>query len=157
VDSFGPRNGGLFSVSDNGTLAYRTGSGPQTVLTWFDAQGKPGNTIGEPAIYGNPAISPDGNRIAVETGTNSGDRDIWILDTKRGISTRFTFDPHLDSNPSWSPDGKNIAFNSDRSGVFDLYMGAADSPGQEKLLLHTDVPKGESSWTKDGRFLVFTK
>lgn len=155
VDSYPPRNGGLFSVSNNGTLAYRIGTGPQTLLTWFDAQGRTSNTIGDPGNYFNPAISPDGSRIAV-TVANTTDRDIWILDAKRGISTRFTFDPHLDDAPAWSPDGKNIVFVSNRNNQFDLYMGNADSPGQEKLLLHTDEPKAESSLTKDGRFLLFS-
>ena len=35
VDSFAARNGGLFSVSNTGTLVYRAGFGPQTKLTCF--------------------------------------------------------------------------------------------------------------------------
>jgi serine/threonine-protein kinase len=155
VDSYVPRNGGLFSVSNTGTLAYRTGSGPQTLLTWFDAQGKPTGTVGDPGDYWNPAISPDGSRIAVAVGPLNT-RDIWILDVARGTSTRFTFDPSRDDSPAWSPDGKTIAFSSARGGQLDLYSGPADSPGQEKLLLHTDEPKDESRWTKDGHFLVFS-
>ena len=155
IDSYAPRNYGVFSVSNTGALAYRTGSGPQTRLTWFDLQGNPAGTIGDPGDYTNPAISPDGRRVAVAMGPQ-GNRDIWILDVARGNSTRFTFDPARDDFPAWSPDGKTIAFSSSRGGQLDLYSGPADSPGQEKLLLHTDEPKDESSWSKDGRFLVFS-
>jgi Tol biopolymer transport system component len=155
VDSYAPRNAGLFSVSNTGTLAYRAGSGPQTRLTWFDPQGNPAGTIGDPGDYANPAISPDGTRVAVAMGPQAN-RDIWILDVARGTSTRFTFDPARDDFPTWSPDSKTIAFSSNRGGQLDLYSGPADSPGQEKLLLHTDEPKDENRWSKDGRFLVFS-
>ena len=154
VDSFELRNYGLFSVSNTGTLVYRGGSGPQTVLTWFDQQGKPVGTLGDPGDYANPAISPDGSRVAVAMGPVAS-RDIWILDVARGTSTRFTFDPGRDDAPAWTPDGKYIAFSSNRGGQLDLYIKPADGSGEEKLLLKTDEYKFLQRWTKDGRFLLF--
>ena len=129
--------------------------GLQTVLTWFDQQGNPAGTLGDPGDYSAPAISPDGSRVAVAMGP-AASRDIWILDVARGTSTRFTFDPARDDYPAWSPDGKNIAFSSNRGGQMDLYIKPADGSGEEKLLLKTDEPKSEERWTKDGRFLLFT-
>jgi Tol biopolymer transport system component len=156
VDSFAARNYGLFSVSNTGTLVYRGGTGPQTMLTWFDQQGNSAGTLGDPGEYANPAISPDGTRAAVGVGP-APSRDIWILDAARGTSTRFTFDPARDDNPAWSPDGKNIAFSSTRGGgQGDLYIKPADGSGEEKLLLKTDEPKVPERWTRDGRFLLFT-
>ena len=156
VDSFTLTNHGLFSVSDTGTLVYRGGgSGSQTVLTWFDQQGNPAGTLGDPGEYSFPAISPDGSRVAVAMGPTQS-RDIWILDVARGSSTRFTFDPARDDYPAWSPDGKYIAFSSNRGGQMDLYIKPSDGSGEEKLLLKTDEPKTVERWTKDGRFLLFT-
>ncbi len=155
VDSFTTTNHGLFSVSDTGTLVYRGGSGARNVLTWFDQQGNPTGTLGDPGDYSLPAISPDGSRVAVAMGPAQS-RDIWILDVARGSSTRFTFDPARDDYPAWSPDGNNIAFSSDRGGQMDLYIKPADGSGEEKLLLKTDEPKSVERWTKDGRFLLFT-
>ena len=155
VDSFTSSNHGLFSVSDTGTLVYRVGTGTQTALTWFDQQGNPAGTLGDPGDYANPAISPDGSRVAVAMGPVSS-RDIWIMDVARGTSTRFTFDPARDDFPAWSPDGKNIAFSSNRNGQMDLYIKPADGSGEEKLLLKTDEPKTDARWAKDGRFLLFT-
>ncbi len=154
VDSFSATNHGLFSVSDTGTLVYRGGSGPQTMLTWFDQQGNPSGTVGDPGEYVFPAISPDGRRVAVAKGVQSN-RDIWILDVARGSSTRFTFDPGRDDTPAWSPDGKNIAFASNRDGQMNLYIKPADGSGEEKLLLKTDEYKIVQQWTKDGRFVLF--
>ena len=154
IDSFAARNYGLFSVSNTGTLVYRGGAGAQTVLTWFDQQGNPAGTLGDPGDYSGPAVSPDGSRVAVAMGP-APNRDIWILDVARGASTRFTFDPARDDYPAWSPDGKNIAFSSTRSGQMDLYIKPADGSGEEKLLLKTDEPKIDARWSKDGRFLLF--
>jgi Tol biopolymer transport system component len=156
VDSFNTSNSGMFSVSNTGTLAYRAGSGSQTVLTWFDQQGHAAGTVGDPGDYSSPAISPDGSRVAVAVG-EAPSRDIWIMDVPRGASTRFTFDPARDDFPAWSPDGRNIAFSSNRGGgQGDLYIKPADGSGEEKLLLKTDEPKQVERWTKDGRFLLFT-
>jgi eukaryotic-like serine/threonine-protein kinase len=154
VDSFTASDHGLFSVSDTGTLVYRGGSGPQTMLTWFDLQGNPAGTLGDPGDYADPAISPDGSRVAVAMGPLAS-RDIWILDVARGVSTRFTFGPARSDHPAWSPDGKNIAFSSNRDGQIDLYIKAADGSAEAKLLLKTDEPKTLDHWTKDGRFLLF--
>jgi serine/threonine protein kinase/Tol biopolymer transport system component len=154
VDSFPAQNEGLFSLSNTGTLVYRGGSGSQSVLNWFDQHGNPAGALGEPGVYANPAISPDGSRVAVGVGP-AASRDIWILDVARGTSTRFTFDPARDDYPAWSPDGKYIAFSSNRGGQSDLYIKPADGSGEEKLLLKTDEPKIVERWTRDGRFLLF--
>jgi Tol biopolymer transport system component len=151
VDSFATTSHGLFSVSDTGTLVYRGGSGPQTMLTWLDLQGNPTGTVGDPGDYANPAISPDGSRVAVTMGPVAT-RDIWILDVARGSSTRFTFDPARDDYPAWSPDGKNIAFSSNRDGQLDLYIKPADGSGEEKLLFKNEEPKSVERWTKDAAF-----
>jgi Tol biopolymer transport system component len=155
VDSFAPRYGGLFSVSDTGTLVYRHGNGTQNQLTWFDEQGNPTATLGDSGVYSSPAVSPDGSRVAAAVGPRESP-DIWILDVVRGTSTRFTFDPAADDFPAWSPDGKTIAFSSNRGGQTNLYSKPADGSGEETLLLKTDEPKSVERFTKDGRFLLFT-
>ena len=144
---------GLFSVSNNGTLVYREGLGSTLALTWFDQNGKLAGVFGEPGDYANPVMSPDQSRIAVARGP-AGARDIWIVDIARGSSTRLTFDPANDDNPVWSPDSTDIVFSSDRSGVRRMYLKPSDGSGDERLL--TDQLGIPSSWSKDGRFLLFT-
>jgi Tol biopolymer transport system component/tRNA A-37 threonylcarbamoyl transferase component Bud32 len=155
VDSFPQATGGLFSVSETGTLVYRGGGASRAVLTWFDAQGNPVGTLSEPGEYANPAVSPDGTRVAVAVGP-AASRDIWMMDLGRGTNTRFTFDPASDDNPVWSPDSKNLVFASNRGGTFDLYVKPADGSGEERLLLKTGENKTPTSWSRDGRFLLYT-
>ena len=99
-----------FSVSDNGVLAYQTGS-IQSQLVWFDRSGKKLQTVGDPDTYASVALSPDGRRAAVgmldADGRNS---DMWLLDLLRGSKSRLTFDPKSDGSPIWSPDGTQLVF-----------------------------------------------
>jgi Tol biopolymer transport system component len=55
-----------FSASQNGLLAYKPGAEVQSQLTWFDRSGNHVGTIGERGYYRSPAISPDGQRVAVD-------------------------------------------------------------------------------------------
>jgi Tol biopolymer transport system component/tRNA A-37 threonylcarbamoyl transferase component Bud32 len=154
VDSFPAQAYGLFDVSSTGTLVYRGGGGGQQALVWFDETGTPGKAIGDAAMYGDPALSPDQTRIAVARGT-SPTRDIVIVDAAGGNAPRFTFDPADDFSPVWSPDGRSIVFASNRSGQPMMYIKPSDGSSEERLL--TDVPGVPTSWSGDGRFLLFTR
>jgi Tol biopolymer transport system component/predicted Ser/Thr protein kinase len=158
VGSFAPANAGLYSVSDNGVLAYRVGAGgDQVQLTWFDAQGKITGTVGEKGTYRNPAVSPDGTRVAVTQldRSTSGGSNIWVLDIARGNSIKVTFNAGRNDFPVWSPDGKSIVFASNRAGHMDLYLKGADGSGEERLVFKSEFDKRPTAWSKDGRFLLF--
>jgi eukaryotic-like serine/threonine-protein kinase len=150
-------NEGAFSVSQNGVLAYRRAlPPPANDLTWYDRNGTRLATVGEPAIYSNPALSPDGKRLAVgrnDQATNT--RDIWVLDLVRGVNRRFTFDKADETNPVWSPDGSKIAFSSDRNGTRNIYWKAADGAGADELLLEDAGRKAVEDWSPDGKLLLF--
>ena len=153
------------TASSNGVLVYGTGS-PVTTggargqiqgqLTWFDGQGKVLATVGEPGYYRSLALSPDGKKVAVErTDPQTQNRDIWLLEFDRGRTTRFTFDAAWEADPVWSPDGSYIAFASNRAGRFDLYQKPANGVGDDELLYKSQEPKGSTSWSPDGRFLLY--
>ena len=141
------------SVSATGLVAYRTGTGSQRQLTWVDRTGTLRATLGDPDGNEllNPRVSPDGKRVLVERTVSN--RDLWMLDG--GRSSRFTFDPASDRLPVWSPDGRRIAFNSSRSGQYDLYVKRSDGAGGEELLVASHQTKAPTSWSPDGRFLMY--
>jgi eukaryotic-like serine/threonine-protein kinase len=141
------------TASANGLLAYRTGGAGTTQLTWFDPDGKRLDQVGEPGQYTSLAVSPDGTRAAVRRLGTAG--DLWLLDLVRGISTRFTFAPGLNDNPLWSPDGSQIVFRSNRGGKFDLYRKVSNGAGEDEVLLNSDQDKMPTSWSWDGRYLLY--
>jgi eukaryotic-like serine/threonine-protein kinase len=155
-----------FSASPTGVLVYWSGTssvtGPsrgniQGKLTWFDSTGKALGTIGDSGLYRTLAISPDGKRIAFERADpqNFSNRNIWIYDLARGVTTRFTFGTGWDANPVWSPDGSRIAFGGLRTGKFDIYQKASNLAGEDELVFTSGAQKLPSSWSPDGRFLLF--
>jgi Tol biopolymer transport system component len=134
--------------------------GVQGRLTWFDRQGRVAGTSAEPGWYRTLTISPDGKRAAFERAdppaqNETPNRDIWLLEIASGKTTRFTSDPAWDAFPTWSPDGSRIIFTSNRSGVYDLYQKASDGAGTEELLYKSSEGKGPTSWSPDGRFLIY--
>ena len=145
------------STSGAGSIAYRTGSAPRKQLTWFDRSGRELAHLHEPidSTQLAPSLSRDGRQIALFREV-IGDLDVWLIDTPRGVPTRFTFDSADDVEPVWSPDDRRIAFTSNRSGVHDLYVkAAAGTTGSETLLFQSAQPKGASDWSPNGRVLLY--
>jgi eukaryotic-like serine/threonine-protein kinase len=143
---------GFFSAID-GVLAYRAGRENQ--LTWFDRQGKAFDQMSEPANTNVLSISPDNRLVFARLDLDKGNFDIWLTELARGVTTRVTFDPANDSFPVRSPDGSRIVFNSDRSGVLDLYRKELNGGGRDELLLHTGKNKWPDDWSHDGRYLIY--
>jgi len=124
--------------------------------TRLDRAGRRLSTVGEPADYSNPALSPDEKRLAISrVDPHLKTRDIWIFDLDRGMSSRFTFDRAEDTNPIWSPDGKRIAFTSTRKGQRGLYVKDTSGSGDEQVLLKSNEAKNAENWSPDGRHILF--
>jgi hypothetical protein len=76
---------GGFSVSANGTLAYRSSQTRAAQLVWFDRTGNQLATLGEPG-YARPSLSPDGRNVVVERADPQTETtDIWLIETTRGV------------------------------------------------------------------------
>ena len=149
---------GVFSASENGVLAYQTGTGAAGYqLLWFDRTGKQVGVLGDPAAYSDLELSPDGKRASVSILDPAGKgRDIWLYDVSRGLRTRFTFGPaNLHAKSIWSPDGSRLVFNSNGKGHLDLYQKASSGAGAEEVLLEDNLDKYPVSWSPDGRFILY--
>jgi dipeptidyl aminopeptidase/acylaminoacyl peptidase len=156
VEFYAPRGNGAFSVSENGILAYRTISFADTQLAWMDRSGRQLGVVGSAGAYSNPALSPDGSRIAVDRfDPQSKSTDIWLVDVARGTPTRFTFDPANDHTALWSPDGSRIAFASQRTGSANLYQKPSSGAGSDEVQLPPGYGRGPCDWSPDGRLLVY--
>jgi eukaryotic-like serine/threonine-protein kinase len=144
------------SASSDGLLVFGSGSIADLQLVWMDRSGKQISTIAEKFTNLQFAqISPQGDRVALQI--DAGVNDIWVLDLARGVRTRLTFGPVANIFPVWSPDGKWIAYNSNRMGQYGLYRRPSNGSGAEELLLNQEQPVIASSWSADGKYLIYSK
>jgi len=158
AEQIGTNSVGLarFSVSHEGTLAYRTGESGSRLL-WVDRAGKEVETAGDPGELGNPALSARGDRLAFNLiDARSGKSSIWIRDLARGVSSRFSFGTTDERIPVWSPDGSRVVFSVDRESAWDLFEKSAAGEGEPKELLKTNEWTFASDWSRDGRYIAFS-
>ena len=97
---------------------------------------------GRPAADGQPALSPDGTRIATrwfDTFAAGGRSDIWVVDIASGKTTPITNDAPPDFAPMWSPDGRQIFYVSARAGGYQgIYRKSADGTGDAEFIYRYD-------------------
>jgi Tol biopolymer transport system component len=151
-------NRGSFSASNNGVLIYRTEADvPATELVWFDRHGRRLGTVGEPAVYSNPALSPDEKNLVVSRqDPQTGTRDLWLLNLDYGTSSRLTFDPTDETCISWSPDSSRIVYSASRKGVFDIYQKVVSNISKPEIFLESGDNKIVQDWSAARKFVLFT-
>jgi hypothetical protein len=92
------------SVSEEGALAYLPMNIPPVQLAWVDRTGKLVGKVGQPGTYAGVSLSRDGSRAAVVRWDvdNLGESDLWLVDLRRDVTSRFTALPGEETYPVWS-------------------------------------------------------
>jgi Tol biopolymer transport system component len=156
-----PRIGrAVFSVFNDSVLVAQSGAAVSlSRLEWFDRSGKEVGAVGEPDVYANVALVPNGKSVAVDkTDTGNQNADVWIYDLKGETAKRMTFDPAIDAMPVWSPDGTLVVFASSRKQTFDLYLKTTDGAQEERAIEATPAEdKYPSAWSRDGKYILYTR
>jgi serine/threonine protein kinase/Tol biopolymer transport system component len=147
---YNPYPGGrtMFSASPD-TLAYRPQSSRQ--LVWFDRSGRREGTVttGWSAI--SPSLSPDGLRLAVtRLDPTTGTQDVWVMDMRRGVSSRLTASSGNSYSPIWSPDGQHLLFGSNRDGQVKVFETDASGTSIASPIAEPGTPR---DWSRDGTIL----
>ena len=68
-----------------------------------------------------PRWSPDGTHVAYSVWKRGGYRDIRYVDVRDGTWRDLMIDRAVDGAPSFSPDGRLLYFQSDRTGIMNVY------------------------------------
>ncbi len=140
-----------FDFSRNGTLVYRSGGATQANLVtvqWLDAAGKTQPLLAKPGVYRRPRLSPDGERLALDDGS-----DIWVYEARRDTMTRLTFGGGRNIAPVWSPDGRYIAFN----GPGGIWWVRSDGAGKPQPLIQGKNQLVPFSFSPDGKRLAYNE
>ncbi|MGH8215351.1 MAG: hypothetical protein ACREPZ_06650, partial [Rhodanobacteraceae bacterium] len=100
--------------------------------------------------FAQPAISPDGSRIAfVSAGA------IWEVPATGGAAHLMVADKGADSRPLFSPAGDKLAFVSDATGDGDVNV-LDIATGTLTRLTHADGRDEPSGWSHDGQWIYFS-
>jgi hypothetical protein len=107
-------------------------------------------------VQANPAVSPDGIRVAYEYG-----RGIWVMNAdgsgQRRVSDGTNSTTFADSDPSWSPDGGQIVFSRYQAGDSDLWTANLDGTGQENLTGTAAYDEMDPAWSPLGGEISYTR
>jgi DNA-binding winged helix-turn-helix (wHTH) protein/Tol biopolymer transport system component len=145
---------GMFSVSQSGTLAYRLAATPE--LGWFDRAGMPLGWVSGTGRDFDPALSPDGKRLAVSRyDASTGTYNIWQMTMPfGGQASMLTRHLSWARCPAWSADGTRIAFASGEPDDAPLYEQPV-TPNADAAILLSKPAGCPIGWTHDGRALMY--
>ena len=170
-----------YAVSESGALVYAPARlHMDRTLVIVDREGRT-TRLGEgPGAFAQPRFSPDGRRLAVTIGSETGS-DIWAFDLDRGTRTRLTADG-MAGWPVWAPDGGRVAVHAerfpwtlfalptDRGGTPEPWLSGdpperpAPGAAAPDMLLPGSVPslsgaypQFPAAWSRDGRTLAFVE
>jgi Tol biopolymer transport system component len=110
-------------------------------------------TYGASASSWDPAWSPDGTKIAYQSGPALV-YSIWVMNADGSGAHQVTSGP-TDFFPDWSPDGSEIAFSRLGTGA-GLYVVNADGTGTPTQLTN-GLEDGYPSWSPDGTKIAFAR
>ncbi len=145
---------GLLNAAVSGELLLYGEGGSVSQFTWFDRAGKPLGVVGEPGEYLYFRLSPNGHRVVISRA-KSGGRDLWLLETNRGVTNRFTSTPGNKAFSIWSPDGQTIVFGS--GFPLNLFRKAVGGGGDEQRVTQSSNVQWPEDWSHDGRSLLYTE
>jgi dipeptidyl aminopeptidase/acylaminoacyl peptidase len=143
---FSPRVGSNYllyvSATNTGESIWKIANGIGTEL-W----------AGEGAqIFGGPAISPDGIRIAFSVRQH-GQTLLYVMQSD-GTRARVVSDAlELQGAPAWAPDGRSLTSAADDHGVPHLFRVPLDGGSPAVFVKEYSI---DPAWVPDGRFVVYS-
>jgi serine/threonine protein kinase/Tol biopolymer transport system component len=130
------------SASSNGTLVYAPGPAGMFLRNLYlvNRTGSEKKLDVPMQDYVDPAMSPDGKRIAVAIRSGTEGQQIAVYERDRGVLTHILANGKNNVAPSWTPDGKDLLFDIyDLAGKRGIYRVASDGSSPPQLVRETTV------------------
>ena len=162
LDYYNPRDSAAFAASPQGLLVYNRSSILPSQPVFVDEHGKASTPLGEAALYANPGTGAGNSlqfrsdKLALVRGDSTGNEsDIWILDTKRNVTTRATFTNALIAGLAFSPDGSTVAYAATSGkNTYQQYLISTTSGENIATVSGSGLAfLALNDWSHDGRYL----
>ncbi len=109
--------------------------------------------------FGQDGVQPSirGNRLVyVHLKFNN---NIWRRELNSSVPAsppdKFITSTRMESGPQFSPDGSKVAFESTRSGAYEVWLCRNDGSGLMQLTHFNPSVTGTPRWSPDGQQIVF--
>jgi TolB protein len=105
--------------------------------------------VATPSVRGAPASAVPTRGILFSTGSA-----IYSVPASGGHPRRIISGGDANRHPAWSPDGRKIAFDSNRSGNYDVWVYNT-ATHKSRNVTHGGFYDADPAWSPDGKHLVF--
>jgi Tol biopolymer transport system component/DNA-binding winged helix-turn-helix (wHTH) protein len=103
-----------------------------------------------------PQYSPDGRKVAFHTDRSDEAMQVWVSDADGRNARQLTFmKSGITGTAHWSPDGKTITFDSNSSGIYQVYSMSSDG-GKVQQLTQGNYGNFGTTWSRDGHWIYYT-
>jgi Tol biopolymer transport system component len=104
----------------------------------------------------DPAVSPEGKRLALVRTPDVYATDLYLADIDGTSLKALTDDELVEADPSWSPNEREIAFvrGYDLDFQSDLYVIRRDGTHLRRLTRGSDLEQ-TPSWSPDGKWIAY--
>jgi TolB protein len=146
-------------VSRDGMIVYEDDEAARAVIAVADANGRDRRVLTPSGFQGQPAWSPDGDRIVFERDAGPGDNGLWTMRPDDSDMRRLTRNPYAgaecgcDTDPVFSPDGQRISFvrvRAESSGQGALFVMDRNGRHPRRITSWRLDPGIKHAWKPDG-------
>jgi len=133
----------VYSVGGYGSARLwrmRVGAGFPERLNWA----APGASL--------PATAPAQHRLAYAAISVTG--KLWRMNLRTGERRIIVDSRYIENVPQYSPDGRKLAFQSERSGNYEVWTCDADGTNCQQLTFFEGPLGGTPRWSPDGRWIA---
>ncbi|PWT82286.1 MAG: hypothetical protein C5B57_08915, partial [Blastocatellia bacterium] len=113
-------------------------------------------------IENDPAVSPDGTRLALTL--QQADYDLYQLSVDRPSPTVVLATSLNEMDPVWSPTGGEMAFTTDRTGRDEIWLRSQQGDWERPLVTPADFGPGQldrllavPAFSPDGQRIAYTR